>query len=103
MRVFKLGDWVIYHKPKVSNHPGPRAEDVDPAPLGELYSYRVDKFWVVSRVVDEKTIEVKTRTGKIHRIAVEDPRLARPSWVVRLRHRARFLQAQASCQSQVER
>ncbi len=92
MNPFKPRDCIIYHKPKVSSHPGPHAEDVDPAPHGELYSYHVDKYWVVSRVVDDQTIEVRTRTGKIHQIKTDDPRLAKAGWLDRLRHRDRFLQ-----------
>lgn len=75
MRKFKVGDRIVYRKPKVSDHPGPRAEDVHPSPHGEDYSYVVDKYWVVAEVLDDETIVAVTRRGKKHRLRVDDPNL----------------------------
>lgn len=87
---YKPGDLVIYLKSKVSPRPSPRAENVHPAPAGEEYSYAVQKYWIVSAVVDSRTIEVRTRRGKTHRVNVDDPLLRKAGLVDRLFRRSRF-------------
>lgn len=89
-RQFKTGDLVVYRKPKVSTHPTLNAVEVRPAEHGDMYAYLVDKYWVVTRVVDEKTIEVKTRTGKLHRLEPDDQRLRKANLLDRLLRRGRF-------------
>lgn len=79
MAKYETGDRVVYQKSKVSSHPSPRAEDVRPAPHGDDYSYAIEKYWTVSDVIDENTIEVVTRTGKRHRLKVTDPSLRKAS------------------------
>ena len=61
---FSVGDNIIYHKPKRSFCPGPRARQVYPLEHGEDYHYVVDKFWKVHKVNDDGTLDVVTRTGK---------------------------------------
>jgi hypothetical protein len=90
MSRFSVGDHVIYHKSKTSPRPGPRAEDVHAAEHGEDYSYIVDKFWTVSAVIDEETIEVRTRQGKTHCLKTNDPLLRKAGVVDELRFRTRF-------------
>jgi len=92
MKDFSVGDFVIYRKPKMSPHPGPRAQSVYPAEHGEDYSYSVDKFWTVAAVVDEQTIEIETRTGKRHRLRTDDPHLRKAGVLQRLLNRSRFPQ-----------
>jgi len=90
MTEFSVGDHVIYHKPKTSDHPGPRAEGIHASEHGEDYSYAVDKFWVVSRVLDDETIEVRTRRGKTHVLKTDDPLLRKAGVIDELRHGKRF-------------
>jgi hypothetical protein len=88
-RSFKPGDLVIYVKGKHSSSPGPRAKHVWPAPAGETYTYTVDKLWVVAREEDGKLI-LRTRRGKEHLVAQDDPHLRKPSVWERVRYRGRF-------------
>lgn len=89
MSQFAVGDRVIYRREKHSTHPGPRARNVDPSPLGELYSYEVDKFWTVQEVTNG-TVVLITRRGKKHSVKVNDPRLRRANWWERLVHGDKF-------------
>ncbi len=91
MNRFAVGDRVIYRREKHSTHPGPRARNIDPAPLGELYSYEVDKFWTVQRVENGNLVLV-TRRGKTHSVKADDPRLRRANLWERLVHGSRFPQ-----------
>ena len=90
MPKYEVGDRVVYHKPKMSGRPGRRAEDVHPSPHGEDYSYVVDKFWTVSAVHDDGTLDVITRTGKVHRLREEDPLLRKASLIQKARFKDRF-------------
>ncbi len=89
-RKFKPGDWVIYRKTKHSEHPGPRAENISPAPHGEGYSYTVDKFWIVREVRQDGSLLVLTRRGKQHVVKADDPCLRRANLLQRLIYRSRF-------------
>ena len=84
------GDLIVYHKRKLSAHPGPRAADVDPAPRGEHYSYYVDKYWIVVHVLSGGKLVTRTRRGKRHTLEIDDPALRRASWWERLLLRNRF-------------
>jgi hypothetical protein len=81
---YNKGDRIIYKKNKVSAHPTPRARDVHPSSHGDDYHYVVDKYWIVTDIIDEKTIEAMTRTGKKHRLNVEDPRLSKAGFFSRI-------------------
>ena len=74
----------------MSDHPGPRAENVHPSPHGEDYSYVVDKFWTVSAVYEDGTIDAVTRTGKLHHLKEDDPLLRKASVVEKMRFKDRF-------------
>ncbi len=87
------GDWVVYRRTKYSETPGPRAHDVSPTRGGDMYSYVVDKFWVVSEIDDEGQLLLRTRTGKTHRVKPNDPNLRRPTWWERFRFGERFRDA----------
>jgi len=87
--MFKRGDPVIFRMPKHTAHPGPRAAEVQPEPMGEFYTYVVDKFWVVDEVRGQKLV-LRTRRGKRHEVASDDPRLRRPSFWERLKYHWRF-------------
>jgi len=84
------GDWAVYRKSKVSKSPGPRATRVVPARKGDLYTYLVDKFWVVEELLPEDRVRLKTARGKTHVVSVDDPCLRRPSLVQRWLWRSRF-------------
>lgn len=89
-RMFKPGDPVIFRKSKLSTRPGPRAEEIHPAPRGETYSYEVDKFWVVVETREDGTVVVETRRGKQHVIDANHPRLRHINLWERLFYRSRF-------------
>jgi hypothetical protein len=84
------GDWVIFRKTKHSEHPGPRASNVSPAPFGEGYNYTIDKYWVVHEVLPDGSLRLITRRGKEHTVAPNDPRLRRANLFQRLFYRSRF-------------
>jgi len=90
MRRFSAGDHVVYRKQKHSAHPGSRAQEIQPAQHGETYSYMVDKYWTVARAIDDETIEVLTRRGKVHRLSVNDPLLRKASLLEKVFKRRRF-------------
>ncbi len=89
-RVWKPGDWVIYRAQKNSSSPGPRAKETFPATKGETYSYIVDKFWIVQDVLDDGQLRLRTRRGKVHVVAADDPRLRTATWWERWIWRERF-------------
>lgn len=87
---FHVGDKVILTLDKFGVNPGPRAKNIAPAPHGELYSYQVDKYWVVTEVRSDGNLLVKTRRGKTHLVAADDPRLRKASWLERWFFTKRF-------------
>ena len=86
---FKINDWVIFTREKHGLSPGRRAKNISPAPHGELYSYEVDKYWIVREVADAELV-LETRTGKRHRIAANDPRLRSPNLFEKWWYSGRF-------------
>jgi hypothetical protein len=92
---FTAGDWVIYRKLKHSASPGPRAHHVSPSPSGELYSYFVDKFWIVQSVLPDGHLQLLTRTGKTHLIEPSDPHLRGARWWERWLYKDRFREIEA--------
>jgi hypothetical protein len=87
---FRPGDVVVYRKQKSSLHPGFHARDIQPAVHGDSYYYSVEKFWRVVAVQPDNTLVVRTRKGKQHRIAANDPNLRRTHLWERLLLRHRF-------------
>ena len=87
---FKVGDCVIYRKPKVSVHPGHNARDIRPAAHGDHYDYSVDKCYRVIEVLADHKITVLTKRGRRHILAVDDPALRRAYWWERLLMRRCF-------------
>lgn len=49
------------------------------AERGDTYQYVVDKYWVVQSLQDEGLL-LRTRTGKEHVVAADDPRLRLARW-----------------------
>jgi hypothetical protein len=88
---FRVGDKIIYHKPKSSFHPGPRAKQVYPLEHGEAYHYVVDKFWKIDKVNEDGTLDVVTRTGKKNRLQASDPNITKAHLFQHLLYRKRFL------------
>ncbi|MCA9069057.1 MAG: hypothetical protein KDA84_09050 [Planctomycetaceae bacterium] len=87
---YQVGDWVIYRKSKQSPVPGPRAQQVTPSKRGEVYSYVVDKFWIVVEVLENHQIRLRTRRGKEHKIPMNDPNLRATRFWERWVYRSRF-------------
>jgi hypothetical protein len=87
---FVPGDWVIFQKTKFSTHPGPRAKNIHPARLGDMYTYTVEKFWIVAEVREDGTLLLKTRTGKTNLLPGTDQRLRKPTFWERQKYRLRF-------------
>ena len=90
MHRYDPGDHVVYRKVKVSAHPTRRAENVQPSPHGEDYTYAVDKYWTVTRYLDPHTIEIKTRTGKLRQLPEDDPNLRKAHLTEEFFKRDRF-------------
>ncbi len=86
----KVGDRVIYAKDKHSGSPGQRARDVSAAAKGDGYSYIVEKYWVVKAIQQDGMLLLKTRRGKEHLIAVDDPSLRAATLLEKLLLRNRF-------------
>lgn len=101
--LYRPGDLVVYRMPKLSTHPGPRAEEVLPARAGDTYSYCVDKFWRVAETLADGRVLVRTRRGKKRVVKSDTPNLRHATWWERLRYRNRFPepdeQPQAAAQS----
>ena len=87
--MFSPNDWVVYTREKHSLNPGPRAKNISPAPYGELYSYEVDKYWIV-RQVNGNDIVLETRKGKTHQVSATDRRLRKAYWWERFFFSGRF-------------
>ena len=87
---YQVGDWVIYRKSKQSPIPGPRAQQVSPSPRGDVYSYVVDKFWIVTEVLGENHLKLRTRRGKEHLISADDRNLRPVRFWERWLYRRRF-------------
>ena len=96
-RQLTAGDWVVYRKSKRSTSPGPRASHVVGSPKGESYTYTVDKFWVVEKVMPDGKLQMRTSKGKLNIIDRNDPNLKRASLFQRLFWKARFRAAMAQC------
>ena len=86
---FSPNDWVVYTREKHSLSPGRRAKNILPSPHGEMYSYEVDKYWVVRQVKDGLLI-LETRRGKQHALPVGDYRLRKANLWERLFFAHRF-------------
>ena len=96
MATFAPGDWIIYRKQKRSTSPGPRARETHASVKGDFYTYIVEKYWIVHEVTDSGELILKTRLGKQHKIAPDDPRLRRVRWWERWLHADRFRAVQMS-------
>jgi len=86
---FGPNDWVVYTREKHSLSPGRRAKNISPSPHGEMYSYEVDKYWVV-RNVSEREIVLETRRGKQSILSSNDSRLRKANLWERLFFSSRF-------------
>ena len=96
------GAWVVYRKTKFGPKPGPRAKEVSPAEHGDLYSYLVEKYWVVTEVLPDGRLRLRTRKGKERTVSADDPNLRPARWWERLLRRGRFRQAEQAAAGQAE-
>ncbi|MDZ4851227.1 MAG: hypothetical protein SGI77_18215 [Pirellulaceae bacterium] len=90
LRTYAVGDLVVYTQKKQSPMPGPRAKNINPSQRGELYSYQVDKFWMVAETNSSDELVLKTRRGKAHLVKTDDVRLRKARWWERFFLKARF-------------
>jgi hypothetical protein len=86
---FSPNDWVVYTREKHSLSPGRRAKNIEPSPHGEMYSYEVDKYWIVRQVLDGEVV-LQTRRGKSHTLPATDARLRKANLWERLFFAQRF-------------
>jgi hypothetical protein len=86
---FGPNDWVVYTREKHSLSPGRRAKNISPSPHGEMYSYEVDKYWIVRQVRDGEVV-LQTRRGKTHSLPLQDARLRKANLWERLFFSHRF-------------
>ena len=94
-RSFKPGDRVVFCRSRHKTHPGRRARGVQPAANGDDYSYYVEKFWVVSEILEDGRLLLLTPRGKKRVVGADDPGLRHASWLDKIVHRAQFSQSQA--------
>ena len=80
---FHPNDWVVYTREKHSLSPGPRAKNITPSPHGEMYSYEVDKYWIVRQIRDGEIV-LETRRGKSHTVSAGDIRLRKANFWERM-------------------
>ncbi len=90
IRNARVGEKVVFAKDKSSTSPGKRAKEVAAAAKGDQYSYIVEKYWVVTEVRSDGTVQLLTRRGKVHFVSADDPRIRRASWLEKLFRRHRF-------------
>lgn len=84
------GTRVVYTGTRHSPQPDPDARQLRPAPRGEDYSYVLDEYATVSRVLEDGAVEVLTSAGRRLTLAADDPRLRRASLIEERFHRDRF-------------
>lgn len=89
-RELKRGDPVIYRLTKRSTHPGPRAVNIHPAPHGDTYTYCVDKYWRVKKVMEDNKVLLYTRRGKEHVCDQDDANLIQPGMIRKIVFSKRF-------------
>ncbi|NQU43478.1 hypothetical protein HQ520_09340 [bacterium] len=89
-RKLEAGNPVLYQITKTSEHPGPRAQGVDPAPHGDTYTYQVEKYWRVKKVLEDGRLVLVTRRGKEHVCDPADPQLHPARLLKRVLYRNRF-------------
>ena len=87
---YRRGDVVVYSRQKASESPGPRAREVSPSSSGEIYTYIVDKFWIVGEELSDGRLRLLTRSGKEHLVAADDERLRRVRLLERIFMRHKF-------------
>ena len=86
---FSPNDWVVYTREKHSLSPGRRAKNISPSLRGEMYSYEVDKYWIV-RHVGESEVVLETRRGKLHTLLANNSRLRKANFWERILFSQKF-------------
>jgi hypothetical protein len=85
-RHYRPGDKIVFSMEKVGTHPTLRAKRLMPSAHGEMYSYEVEKHWIVAEVRPDGHLVAQTRRGKRHVIAPDSPRLRLAHWWELWRH-----------------
>ena len=97
-RGYRRGDRVVYRRMKRKTHPSRRAQGIQPAVNGDDYSYYVEKFWVVSKVLENGRVLLRTPRGRMHIVAADDPKLRYANWIERIKYRANFLRSEGNAE-----
>src|SRR5262245_58381073 len=95
-RPFKSGDFVVFRRQKQTTHPGRRAREIEATAHGDLYSYFVEKSWIVKDVQPDGRLLLMTRRGKTHLVDPADPNLRHANLWDWLRYRRRFAELRQS-------
>lgn len=95
-RKFKAGDRVVYCRMKHKSNPSPRARNVFPSANGDDYVYYIEKFWVVSKVLEDGRLLLTTPRGKTRVVFADDPRLRYATWLERIKYRENFSRSDAA-------
>lgn len=100
IRDFRPLDWVVCTRQKHSMSPGKRAKLISPSPHGEMYSYQVDKYWIVRQVQDGMLV-LETRRGKQHILPVNESRVRKARLWEKLFFASRFPSKSRACISDI--
>lgn len=75
---------VVYLYDHSSSHPDPAGKNVFASKKGEQYQFQVEKYWVITRILDDDRVEATSRSGTVHEIDRHDPRLRKATWWERI-------------------
>ena len=89
-------DRVIFRRQRYKPRPGRHAREIRPAVNGDDYCYTINKYWVVSEILNDGQIVLQTPRGKRRVVRADDPNLRHASWLDKIRYRYRFLQCERS-------
>ena len=95
-RKYRSGDRVVYCRMKHKTHPSRRARGIQPSAHGDDYSFYIEKFWVVSDVLKDGRLVLRTPRGKKRVVQADDPKLRYASLLEKIRHRQTFLRSDAA-------
>lgn len=82
--LYREDEKVVYLYDRSSSHPDPTGKNVFASKKGEQYQYQVEKYWVVTRILDDDVVEAISRSGTVHEIDCHDPRLRKATWWERI-------------------
>lgn len=87
---FQLGDLVVYRRTEHGPSPAPTAIRVAPSRGGDMYSYVVESFSVITAVNEDHTVCVETEDERRFTVREDDLNLRRAGIWERIRYSHRF-------------